>query len=80
MLPSSNNLDWTAGLGVEWAFYNNWSARARVGLCLPYKIRALRSPAPRGGGGPFTGDVVNVTNRNINLFTAGVNYKFGWGW
>ena len=26
---------------------------------------------------PFGGDVVNVTNRSINMFTAGVNYKFG---
>jgi hypothetical protein len=29
--------------------------------------------------GPFASDVVNINNRSINMFTAGVNYKFG-GW
>jgi hypothetical protein len=35
------------------------------------------TPAP----GSFAGDVISVNNRNINMFTAGVNYKFGgWGY
>jgi outer membrane immunogenic protein len=25
---STNNFGWTAGIGVEWAFVGNWSARA----------------------------------------------------
>ena len=33
------------------------------------------------GTGRFAGDVISVNNRNINMFTAGVNYKFGgWGY
>jgi hypothetical protein len=30
--------------------------------------------------GVFSGDVINVNNRSINMFTAGVNYKFGGWW
>ena len=33
------------------------------------------------GTGRFAGDVISVNNNNINMFTAGVNYKFGgWGY
>jgi hypothetical protein len=28
----------------------------------------------------FSGDVINVNNRSINMFTVGLNYKFGGGW
>ena len=28
-------------------------------------------------GDPFAGDTININNRNISMFTAGVNYKFG---
>jgi hypothetical protein len=32
-------------------------------------------------GSAFAGDLVSVNNRNIQMFTAGVNYKFGgWGY
>jgi hypothetical protein len=34
------------------------------------------TPAP----GSFAGDVISVNNRSINMFTAGVNYKFGGWW
>ena len=32
------------------------------------------------GTGGFANDVISVNNRNINIFTAGLNYKFGGGW
>jgi outer membrane immunogenic protein len=68
---SSNNFGWTAGVGVEWAFWGTWSARAE------YDYIALNNQNFTVAGGPFNGDVVNVTNRTINMVTAGVNYKFG---
>jgi outer membrane immunogenic protein len=75
---SSNNIGWTAGLGVEWAFWNNWSARAE------WDIVGLQNQSFTVGGvpatGSFAGDVISVNNRYINMVTAGVNYKFGWGW
>jgi opacity protein-like surface antigen len=70
----SNIFGWTAGIGVEWAFSGNWSARAEydyIGLQnATYTIGA--APAPFGAA------TVGTSNRNIQLVTAGVNYKFGW--
>jgi outer membrane immunogenic protein len=64
---------WTAGLGVEWAFAGNWSARAEydyIGLQNQnYTVTAT--------GTRFNGDVIGTSNRSIQL--AGLNYKFGWG-
>jgi outer membrane immunogenic protein len=68
---SNSNLGWTAGLGVEWAFWGTWSARAE------WDYIGLQNQSFTVAGGPFATDVVSVNNRNINLFTAGVNYKFG---
>jgi outer membrane immunogenic protein len=69
---SNNNLGWTAGLGVEWAFWGTWSARAEWDY-----IRLNNQSFTVAAGGPFGGDVINDNNRQINMFTAGVNYKFG---
>jgi outer membrane immunogenic protein len=72
---NSNNFGWTAGIGVEWAFAGNWSARAE------YDYIGLQNQSVTvGAGGPFAGDVININNRNISMFTAGLNYKFGGGW
>ena len=76
---SSNNFGWTAGLGVEWAFAGNWSARAEWDYVRlqNQSFTVAGTPAP----GSFAGDVISVNNRSINMFTAGVNYKFGgWGY
>ena len=74
---SSNNFGWTAGLGVEWAFAVNWSARAEWDYVrLQNQSYTVASTAPV----PFANDVISVNNRSINMFTAGLNYKFGGGW
>jgi outer membrane immunogenic protein len=75
---SSNNIGWTAGVGVEWAFWGNWSARAEydyVGLSNQTYTVAAGSPAPFGAG-----DTISGNSRNIQMLTAGVNYKFGPWW
>ena len=73
---SSNNFGWTAGLGVEWAFAGSWSARAEWDY-----VRLQNQSFTVAGGPPFGGDVISVNNRSINMFTAGLNYKFGgWGY
>jgi len=68
----SSNWGWTAGAGVEWAFWGTWSVRAEydyIGL----NSQTFTVPAAAAPFGPtFTGN-----NRNISLFTAGLNYKFG---
>ena len=75
---TSNNLGGTAGLGVEWAFWGNFSARAEWDY-----IRLQNQSFTVAGAaapGSFAIDVINVNNRSINMFTAGVNYKFGGWW
>jgi outer membrane immunogenic protein len=74
--PGSTNNGWTAGLGVEWAFYGNWSARAEY----DYIGLQNQSYTVAAGTPTFGGDVISVNNRAISLVTAGVNYKFGGGW
>jgi outer membrane immunogenic protein len=73
---SNNSFGWTVGAGVEWAFWGNWSARAE------YDFVGLQNQSftVAGGGTPFAGDTINISNRNINIVTAGVNYKFGGWW
>lgn len=72
---NTTNFGWTAGLGVEWAFWGSWSARAE------YDFVGLNNQTFTSGSGPapFGGDVFTSNNRNIQTVTAGVNYKFG-GW
>jgi outer membrane immunogenic protein len=69
------NFGWTAGLGVEWAFWDSWSARAE------YDFIGLNNQTFASGNAPapFGNTVFTSNNRNIQMVTAGVNYKFG-GW
>jgi outer membrane immunogenic protein len=73
---SSGNFGWTAGIGVEWAFAGNWSARAEY----DYIGLQNQSFTVTPGTPTFGGDVININNRNIQLLTAGLNYKFGGWW
>jgi outer membrane immunogenic protein len=73
---SNSNLGWTGGLGVEWAFWGNWSAR------FEYDFVGLNSQAftiPASVGGLPAGDQFSSSNRNIQMGNVGLNYKFG-GW
>jgi outer membrane immunogenic protein len=74
-LSSNSTLGgWTAGVGVEWAFAGNWSARAE------YDYIGLQNQTYTvTGPGVFSGDRIGTSNRSIQLVTAGLNYKFGWG-
>ena len=71
---SSTNIGWTAGFGVEWAFAGTWSVRAEydyVGLNNQTFVVPAAAPA-------LAGDVISTNNRNFQMVTAGINYKFGW--
>ena len=66
---------WTAGFGLEWAFYSNWSVRAEYDfIALPPQTLTV-APATS----TFGGDVITFNNRNLSIFIAAINYKFG-GW
>ena len=73
---SNSNWAWTAGAGLEWAFWGNWSAP------LEYDYVGLNGQtfalATSSGGLP-AGDRFTGNGRNIQLANFGINYKFG-GW
>jgi len=72
---SNGNWGFTGGVGVEWAFVGNWSARFEydfVGLNQSFSI-------PTSAGGLPAVDQFTGNTRNIQLVNAGINYKFG-GW
>jgi outer membrane immunogenic protein len=72
----SSNWGWTLGGGVEWAFYDNWSARAEFDyIQLSSQTFTTQATAPF----PVTSDSIAFdSHTTVNLLvTAGLNYKFG---
>ncbi len=71
---SSTNWGWTAGVGVEWAFWGTWSARAEYDYVAlnnqNFNVTSNAAPA-------VIFDTISAKTRTINMVTAGVNYKFG---
>ncbi len=72
---SSTNWGWTAGVGLEYAFWGGLSGRVEydyIGLTnMNVTVPASSTILP---GDTFTG-----SNRSIQMVTVGLNYKFG-GW
>jgi outer membrane immunogenic protein len=67
---------WTAGFGLEWAFSGNWSARVEYDyIALPNQSFTVAPATPT-----FGGDTISFNNRNLSIFTAAINYKFGGWW
>jgi outer membrane immunogenic protein len=72
---NSTNFGWTAGIGAEWAFAGNWSARAEYDyIGLTNQTYTLTSPTA------FNTDSISTSTRSIQTVTAGLNYKVGAGW
>ena len=66
---------WLLGAGLEWAFAENWSAKAEfdyLGLSSRTFTVPLVSPFLRG-------DTFTTSNNNVQMFTVGLNYRFNWG-
>jgi outer membrane immunogenic protein len=68
---SNTNSGWTVGVGGEWAFAPQWSAK------LEYDYVKLDSWSPSTGT-VIAGDTLTLS-RNIQMLKAGVNYRFDWG-
>jgi outer membrane immunogenic protein len=74
---------WTAGGGLEWMFYPNWSLKAeylyydlgRVTYQLSPLVSFNAAGIPFTGGAPFS-----TTRLNGNIVRGGINYHFNWGY
>jgi outer membrane immunogenic protein len=66
---SNTNDGFVAGGGIEWAFAPNWSTK------FEYTFLDLNSFNFTGPG--FVADTF-ILHRNIEMFKAGVNYRFNW--
>ena len=74
--PSTNS-GWNAGVGLEYAFWGGWSAKAEYDYVRLSSSTYTVATLP---GNAFSGDVINSNNRVINLVLVGINYKFGPWW
>jgi outer membrane immunogenic protein len=61
---------WVAGIGMEWAFSPNWTAK------IEYQYLGLDNFDV--GPGVF-GDAIRVHDASISTWTFGINYLFNWG-
>ena len=73
---SSTNWGWTAGVGLEYAFWGGLSGRVEYDYI---GLTNMNITVPTAIGGIPAGDVFTGSNRNIQMITIGLNYKFG-GW
>jgi outer membrane immunogenic protein len=71
---SNSNSGWLAGAGIEWAFAPNWTARIEYDF-LGLNNSSLTVPV---GSAFLPGDVVTITNRDVQTLTVGVNSLFNW--
>jgi outer membrane immunogenic protein len=72
---NNSNSGWLVGVGIEWAFAPNWSAKVEYNF-LGLDDRTFIAPA---GFRSLTGDTFFVTNRDIQTVKVGINYRFNWG-
>lgn len=69
---SQNRSGWMGGLGVEYAFAQNWSVKFEYNyLDLGHKRVAFTTPV----GGVYRQDI----DQQLSLFKFGINYRFGYG-
>jgi outer membrane immunogenic protein len=74
---------WTVGGGIEWAFWNNWSAKLEYDF-YDFGTRSVTLTGtfvplfPPGPLTPVTVPGVNI-KETINVVKFGINYRFDWG-
>jgi outer membrane immunogenic protein len=76
-LAASSRTDsgWLAGGGVEWAITDAWSARLEYDY-LGLGNRTFTVPL---GSPILPNDTFTTHNRNVQMATVGINYRFNWG-
>jgi outer membrane immunogenic protein len=84
---SNTQVGWTAGAGLEWMFWPNWSAKVEYlyydlgsvtqGFALPLAVSYAPSSTTYNDSALFAGQVRARINGNV--VRAGLNYHFNWG-
>ena len=64
---------WTAGVGVEWAFWDNWSVKVEYDH---YGFGSRRVVFATGG---YVTNIPADVDQRIDVVKAGINYRFNWG-
>ena len=68
---SNSTTGWTAGVGLEWAFAYNWTARVEYDFIgLGNRTFVVPATSPVLAGDTFT------ANGNVQMFTVGLNFLF----
>ena len=67
---SNSNSGWLGGVGVEWAFAPNWTARLEYDRLF---LNNSNFTAPVAGG-----DNISIFSRDVQTVTVGINYLFNW--
>ncbi len=81
---SQTRTGWTVGGGVEWAFWNNWSAKLEYDF-YDFGTRSVTLTGFFPGVGPSTFPAGPVAvpgvdiKQTISAVKFGINYRFGWG-
>ena len=70
---SNSNTGWLVGAGVEWAFLPNWTVRAEYDF-LGLSNNSWTVAVPTAVG--TFADTFSTRDRNVQMFTVGVNYLF----
>jgi outer membrane immunogenic protein len=75
---SQTKTGWTVGAGWEYAFTDNWSAKAEY---LYVRFPSMNTTTFVADSPPFTGTNVlhGTATLQANIFRVGLNYRFGWG-
>jgi outer membrane immunogenic protein len=70
---NNTNSGWLVGVGIEWAFAPNWSAKVEYNY-LGLDDRTFTVPA----GSPFLAGDTFTQSRDIQMVKLGINYRFNW--
>jgi len=68
----STRWGWTVGAGVEWAFFNNWSAKVEYNYIDLGSNQVTFNFTPNTFINPYQATV----DQNVQLVKAGINYRF----
>jgi len=74
-VAKASRLGWTAGAGVEWAFWNNWSAKLEYDFYDFGSRQVIFVSTVDNGRPPATANI----DQQVHTVKFGINYRFGWG-